>query len=120
MARRRMAGWYLPAIRSGSLQIWMLQLDGELRQLTEEPGLAFAPAFSPDGQSVAYLTTDHPAARNLRLRRVDLATGETSTLGQSLPELVAIGWLPGGRVAALPAEPGVESSNEQPARVARL
>ena len=100
--------------RSGSLQIWLLDPAGEQRQLTDEPGLAFGPVWSPDGQAIAYLTTDHPAASNLRLKRVDLATGATATLGQSLPEVLAIGWLPGGQVAVLPATAEMEQPRNRP------
>lgn len=45
--------------RSGSASIWRMNLDGgDPKQLTDAPGIAALPSFSPDGQWVIYQFTD--------------------------------------------------------------
>jgi Tol biopolymer transport system component len=84
----------LSSDRGGSLQIWLLDPDsGELRQLSNEPGPAFAPAFNRQGTTIAYLTADHPAADSAQLKLLRLSDNSQQTLARGLPGAIAPSWL---------------------------
>jgi Tol biopolymer transport system component len=90
--------------RGGSLQIWLLELDtGTSREVTGENGSALYPAWRPDGGAIAYLVESHPDARNLTLKTVTVATGETRELARGLPDASPPDWLPGSDSVVLTA-----------------
>lgn len=47
---------------NSNTDIWMVSIDkpAELSQLTQNPGSDYSPAWSPDGKSIAYITSTQP------------------------------------------------------------
>jgi TolB protein len=71
---------YFNSDRSGSMQIWRMRADGsEQEQITSDELENWFPHPSPNGQFLAFLSYekgsgDHPANKDVRLRRMNLAT----------------------------------------------
>lgn len=81
--------------RSGGYNIWLWKrADGVLRQVTHETANAHSPAWSKDGNSLAFVL-DGPATE---VKVLDLETGN-STVVQTEPGSVAgLAWSPDGRL----------------------
>jgi hypothetical protein len=77
---------YFNSDRSGSMQIWRMRADGsEQVQVTNDAFENWFPHPSPNGQLLAFLSYekgsgDHPANRDVRLRRLNLGTGNVDEL----------------------------------------
>ena len=72
--------------RDGSMRLWSRDLTtGAEAPLGEDSGVRF-PAFSPDGQWLAYLKVGPRGTQDFTLRLLDLASGETRRL-KSAPGL---------------------------------
>jgi Tol biopolymer transport system component len=85
--------WLLLSWNNGGLHLYNLQADSG-RQLTESGS---TPAFSPDGQKVAYL---HNELGAYEVRVLTLAT-EQSVVVTDKPGLPGLDWLPDGRLAVV-------------------
>jgi hypothetical protein len=79
---------YFNSDRSGSMQIWRMRADGsDQEQITNDGFENWFPHPSPNGQWLAFLTYekgagDHPANRDVRLRRLNLATRAVDDLAK--------------------------------------
>jgi TolB protein len=78
---------YFNSARTGVMKIWAMNPDGsDQRQLTDDAEYAdWFPHPSPDGRSVVLLSYDatvtgHPGGQTVRLRMLDVATGEVTVL----------------------------------------
>src|SRR5207248_3176946 len=71
---------------------------GPARRVTQVPGYAFGPAWSPDGREIVF---EHIASRARPDRPAvmiaDVATGETREVGTALSTPWGPAWSPGGR-----------------------
>jgi dipeptidyl aminopeptidase/acylaminoacyl peptidase len=68
-------------------QLFVLPLDGgEGRQLTALPGGAASPAWSPDGKSLAFLSTTSAADLAKKARTADAAAGQRSAAAAASPK----------------------------------
>jgi WD40 repeat protein len=68
---------YVGTGADGTPQIFRARIDGTgLRQMTDDPTGAWAPAWSPDGTRIAYNGSKYSDVRNLFV--LDLATGEST------------------------------------------
>jgi Tol biopolymer transport system component len=81
---------YFNSHRSGIMQIWRMRTDGsEQEQITTDEYHDWFPHPSPDGRWIAYITfgTDvpagsHPPNKDVRLRLMNLATGEIRVMAE--------------------------------------
>jgi hypothetical protein len=79
---------YFNSDRGGSMQIWRMRVDGsEQEQVTNDGFDNWFPHPSPNGQWLAFLSYergagDHPANRDVRLRRLNLATRSVDELAK--------------------------------------
>ncbi|MDH3419558.1 MAG: amidohydrolase family protein [Gammaproteobacteria bacterium] len=95
--------------RAGNMDLWAIDLETKLLdQLTDEPSKDYAPAISPDGSRVAYLSTEGfgpwaPA----ELRLAELTTRSSpQTLAQGLREAGEVAWSSTGNSITLRALDG--------------
>lgn len=79
-------------IYEGSMQVFLSDLDGETRQLTQGEGRHGMPVFSPDEQSIAYLYGEHLEARELSLRLLNLEGKEERLLSESVAPESFLQW----------------------------
>jgi TolB protein len=79
------------SMRSGLMQVWRMNADGsEPIQMTWDECNNWFPHVAPDGESVAFLAyrkddvapADHPANKNVEIRLISSAGGESHTLVQ--------------------------------------
>lgn len=81
--------------RAGNMDLWSIDLETKLLdRLTDDPAKDFAPAVSPDGSRVAYLSTEGfgPWAPT-ELRLAELAARSTpQTLAEGLREAGEVAW----------------------------
>ncbi|WP_081735206.1 TolB family protein [Paenibacillus gorillae] len=79
------------SVRSGLMQVWRMNADGsEQTQMTFEESNNWFPHISPDGQWAAYISYrkgdvdpgDHPANKEVEIRLIPSAGGESRTLVQ--------------------------------------
>lgn len=79
------------SVRSGLMQIWRMDADGKYPvQMVKEEANCWFPHVSPDGQRVVYLAYakgdvdpgDHPANKQVELRLVPAAGGESRTIAR--------------------------------------
>ncbi|KIL42540.1 transporter [Gordoniibacillus kamchatkensis] len=77
------------SVRTGLMQVWRMKADGsEQTQMTFDESNNWFPHVSPDGESVAFLAYrkgdvapgDHPANKNVEIRLMPSAGGESRTL----------------------------------------
>ncbi|MCC5879656.1 MAG: S9 family peptidase [Idiomarina sp.] len=63
-------------------ELHSISLDGELSQITDEPGTKRQPVFSPDGSQLAYIygTADNVPYANSKLRVMDWSSQQSSEL----------------------------------------
>ncbi|MGN6562468.1 MAG: TolB family protein, partial [Thermomicrobiales bacterium] len=98
-------------------QLWLVAATGgELRQLTYGPGRDRAPAWSPDGRTIAFLSDR--AGGDTRLYLLPVAGGEARSLVTPPGPIKSFVWSPDGRQLAFVRadRPGDENwSPEQPA-----
>ena len=72
--------------RGGAMDLWRIRPDGtDAEQMTDDAAVNWFPHPSPDGRYVLYLaypegTEGHPPDREVTLRLITLATGDTRTL----------------------------------------
>ncbi|ATL47884.1 transporter [Chitinophaga caeni] len=78
---------YYNSYRSGKMEIWRMEADGSnAEQLTDDGYANWFPHPSPDGKQLVFLSfmedqgQDHPFGKDVRLRIIDLETGETRNL----------------------------------------
>jgi TolB protein len=100
---------YFNSVRTGLMQIWKMKPDGsEQTQLTSDEFNNWFAHPSPDGRYIVFLSYDksvqgHPANQDVRLRRMNLATGAIDSVArffggqgtQNVPN-----WSPDGRTVA--------------------
>src|SRR5262245_44358510 len=80
-------------------RIWLVKQGGEPRQITFGPGRDSAPAWSPDGQTIAFLADrDGGKARPYLL---PLAGGDARPLDAPAGRIKQIAWSPDGRTLAV-------------------
>ncbi len=75
--------------------IWLTDLEGNAEPLTDDSGAAVFPRWSPDGGSLA-LVSSHGSPGRMTLRLFDLATRETRPLGTLESSIESIRWSPSG------------------------
>jgi TolB protein len=77
------------SVRTGLMQVWRMNVDGsEQTQMTFDESNNWFPHVSPDGEFVAFLAyrkgdvapSDHPANKNVEIRLMSSAGGETRNL----------------------------------------
>lgn len=94
-------------------EIWIGGRDGDNKRRVTNLGeiAAYNPRFSPDGTQLAYLI--QPVDNNHRLLVLDLATGTTRALNQSLATVLDYTWQPDsqGIVAAMQGWAGVATNH---------
>jgi TolB protein len=79
---------YFNSDRSGSMQVWRMKVDGsDQEQITNDEFENWFPHVAPNGQVMAYLTYekgagDHPANKDVMLRRMNLSTRAVDTLAR--------------------------------------
>lgn len=63
-------------------ELYQISLEGELNQITDEPGTKRQPVFSPDGSQLAYIygTADNVPYANSKLRVMDWSSQQSSEL----------------------------------------
>lgn len=72
--------------RAGSMDLWRIRVDGsDLEQVTQDAEVNWFPHPSPDGRHVLYLayapgTEGHPRDQDVRLKLLDIDTGQTRIL----------------------------------------
>jgi len=77
---------YFNSDRTGLMQIYRIHPDGSgLARVTDDESGNWFPHISPDGRSMAYLAYDasvagHPAGKDVELKLMDLASGQTTLL----------------------------------------
>jgi len=81
-------------------QVWLMKPDGQHKERLTAEGEAFAPAWSPDGQTLAYIY----AERKNGLRQAvlyELSSQSRHTIGISDKRLRRLSWSPNGRYLIL-------------------
>ncbi len=81
--------------RTRERDLYAVSLNGALRQITDVPGVEYAPTVSPDGKTLAYLASDNQklAYRPAQLMTMPLPGGESRNLTADLDRAVAsIAW----------------------------
>ena len=77
---------YFDSTRSGSLQIWRMQVDGsDAVQITDDAGINHSPHVSPDGKAVAFLNQPGPETQEIGptiLKVLSLGDGSIRTVTQ--------------------------------------
>lgn len=99
------------SFQTGSMEIWQMKTDGSKKKmLTDDAHSNWFPHPSPDGQKLVYLCfiedqqEAHPFGQQVKLRMIDLSTGEISDLtdvfygGQGTINVNS--WSPDGRYLA--------------------
>ena len=82
--------------RSGNANIYVMDTNGKnLQQLTDHPGNEYAPAFSPDGQQMAYMTTRHDGYQELYVMNLQTKVSHRLTNHPKHDDSPA--WSPDGR-----------------------
>ncbi len=82
--------------------LWLMPIDGAARRLTSDPALDTAPAWSPDGRSLAYVS-DRSGTMNIWTR--DVQTGAERQLTQMTTAATFPAWSPdGARIAFVDAD----------------
>ena len=78
--------------------IYLVDRDGEISRLSDEPGESRGLTWAPDGRQLAYVSA---AATDTTIRVIDVATGGARTLGASEERADgAVAWSPDGRSVA--------------------
>jgi hypothetical protein len=97
---------------TGAEQVWIAALDGTgLRHISIGDLRNFAPAWSPDGTSLAMVGLSREAGRSITL--VELATGTVTRLETGdLASVANPSWSRDGRWIAFDAEPDRDSARE--------
>lgn len=81
---------------SGSYQLYLLRFDGSAPvQLTDSAGMNFAPVFSPDGSSIAFVSTREQGIPTIW--RIDASGGNPVQLTTELGRDTTPAWGPDGR-----------------------
>jgi Tol biopolymer transport system component len=79
---------YTSADDAGTPQVFIASLDGtDVQQVTHDQRGASAPAWSPDGEAIAYASGDYTSVDEdvVNIFLLDLATGETSQVTNEKP-----------------------------------
>ena len=105
--RRTAASSPLPPDRNGRRQIWLLDLvSGASRAVTNEPGFAMHPIWSPLSGRVAYLAGMNDPQKSIGLRVVEIDRAATTTLALDLPGSGTPAWSPDGSQVVVIAPAG--------------
>ena len=82
---------YFNSDRTGRMQVWRMDADGgnQTRVTTDDGFNDWFPHPSPDGRALVFVSfgpdvKGHPADKDVRLRRLTLATGKVDVLGRFL------------------------------------
>lgn len=90
--------------KGGHKEIWVADFDGQnVRQLTHHKNLAFAPAWSPDGNKLAYslYTKNAKNIKNIDLYEYDFNTGRSTLLSNRRGTNSGAAYSPDGSKIAL-------------------
>lgn len=79
-------------VYEGGMHIFLADLDGENRQLTEGDVLFKNPVFSPNGERIAFLYADRLDARTLMLKTMNIDGSDTQTLFDSVAQRSQLHW----------------------------
>lgn len=99
-----------------SSDLWMSPVKGGAEvQLTHTPQSEHTPRWSPDGQSIAFLSDRADADKGDQVWLLDLRGGEARQLSKSPREISEIAWSPDGKQIAFVATVAPETSeNDKP------
>ncbi|WEK43976.1 MAG: amidohydrolase family protein [Candidatus Sphingomonas colombiensis] len=83
--------------------LWLVDLNGNARRLTDDAFYENDPVWAPDGRSIAYVTD---ASGIAQLWTMDVASGGKRRIGRSAHANVAPAWSPDGKQIAYQTETG--------------
>ena len=87
--------------RSGEMNIWLQEIDGPPRPLTQGPGGDYQAAWSPDGKTIAFFSS---RAGSPDIWTVDVATGDLRSLTRTESLEINPSFSPDGRFIAFQSD----------------
>jgi dipeptidyl aminopeptidase/acylaminoacyl peptidase len=99
-------------------ELWVVDIaSGEQKRFTASPGRSWSPRWSPDGSTIAFLTTRFDDDENAQLHIMPVDGGESEKITDEEVSVRSFSWFPDGRrlafVVADAADEEVELAEEE-------
>lgn len=94
-------------------ELWVVSTSGDNRQFTYQPATAFSPAWSPDGQKIAFLSKKEPYDDKTQVYVIPYNGGEAKPITDSPTKVRNFRWSPDGKwIAYTATEPKSEAQKQ--------